>query len=246
MTAELRAKIVALYDEILSVRETGRRLGVHENSVRQVLKASRGLCADCVNPILLGQRYCAGCAARRAANMQAKRKARRRAGICLECDERIQPPSQQYCDTHRLGHAASSRKHVSKTSRHVTGHGLPADWQRLKQIRYNYGEAGIEAWERDRKQCVLCSVHYKDKTIHIHHIDGDDTHHVAENLVCLCLRCHRLVHLLSQHPNPHTVVQWFTAHYPDHLIAQLIRRGSRQPHKKRVVPEQPSLDFVGS
>jgi len=257
LTEEVREQIRKVYDDILSVRETGRRVGVHENTVRQVLKASRGLCSDCPTPIKLGQRYCESCAKRRAEWMQERRKERRRQGICLECDERIQPPSTQYCDKHRLGHQKMSRnydattgrwRHEEYVSRDAPGMGVPEDWQRLKQIRHDYGQAGVEAWERDGQRCVLCSVHYRDKAIHIHHIDEDHTHNVADNLVCLCLRCHRLVHWLSQHPNPQHVFTWYIAHHPDHLIAQLMKRGQRRNMpRKQVAPDTTlTFDFVGS
>jgi HNH endonuclease len=242
MTPEVRQQILAIYEETMSVRETGRRVNMHENSVRLVLKASKGQCSDCPTPILLGRRYCPDCAARRTAWMRERRKERRRLGLCETCDERIQPPSTQFCDVHRFQHAQRSRVHVDKMAR-----GTPEAQQREKHLRHRFGYAGVEVWNRDQGTCVLCKGAAPERKIHVHHIDGDTSNNVAKNLVCLCSRCHRLIHSLVEHASPHTVIQWFLDHYPYALLSQALRRSSGRIRRHEPA-EEPSLtfDFVGA
>jgi len=244
MTPEVHERILAIYDETLSVRETGRRLNLHENSVRLVLKASKGVCADCPAPILLGRRYCAACDKRRADWMKTRRKTRRREGLCTECDERIQPPSTQFCDKHRFAHARRARAHEEKMTRTT-----PEQQQREKHLRYRFGEAGVRAWNRDQGTCVLCIGAAPERKIHIHHVDGNPANNVVRNLVCLCARCHRLIHSLVEHPNPHNVIQWFLDHYPYALLSQALRRSL--PHKRSQESQETSdttltFAFLGS
>jgi hypothetical protein len=242
---ELIQRILDLHIETGSIRETGRRLDLHENTVRMYLKAARGLCDTCNTSVPHGQRYCAECNAKRSAWAKEARKQRRRDGICALCDNVITPPSQQYCDAHRRAHQRHAATYAEKITkeRQIFCTGNPTPIQREKQIRYDYGAAGIVAWHRDKASCVLCDVRYEEKTIHIHHIDGDHTHNVESNLVCLCLRCHRLIHFLSQHPQPHRVLEWFVAHYPSHLVAQLIQRGQTKKSRGMVNPSTSTLAF---
>lgn len=243
-------QILALYAELGSKRETARRLGVTDVTVRNCVRATKALCERCTASVPFGQRFCQACTAKRTERARERRKERRREGLCDQCDERIQPPSTIYCDTHRLAHQERSRQHVGNKLRQVTGHGLPTKREREKQIRYDYGQAGIEAWHRDKESCVLCGVHYKDKTIHIHHLDGNHSHNVKNNLTCLCFRCHKLIHLLSQHPNPPHILTWFVAHYPQHILAHLIQRGqsTRRQRKRGTVTteDQLTLDEAAS
>ncbi len=44
---------------------------------------------------------------------------------------------------------------------------------------------------RDDHRCAICS---GEENLHIHHIDGDNTHDRPENLVTLCEFCHARVH----------------------------------------------------
>lgn len=61
------------------------------------------------------------------------------------------------------------------------------------------GKYALKGWkkvrtlvlERDGNRCVICS---GQENLHIHHIDGDNTHDSAENLVTLCEFCHARVH----------------------------------------------------
>lgn len=232
MTPEVRQQILAIYEETCSVRMTGRRVNVHENSVRLVLKATKGLCADCTAPIQLGRPRCASCTTKRTAWSAKRRKERRRQGVCQVCDERIQPPSIQFCDTHRLNHARVSRNHVIKRDERLREAAIPEQQQREKHLRHSYGQAGVDAWRRDNGSCSLCAASYTTQRIHVHHINGDDTHHVVENLVCLCSHCHRLIHGLLRVQDPAQLTRWFNSHYPQAPLSRFLLSSRPRAIKK--------------
>lgn len=244
---ELVERMLASYRETHSYAETGRRLGVTGTTVRQYMRHYEGLCNDCPATVPYDVRYCSDCLKRRTAWMKERRKDRRRAGLCAECDEVIQPPSTQFCATHRVNHQRRSETYAQKISRErqVSCTGIPIRKQRNKHLRYAYGQAGIDAWDRDQGRCVLCFVSHEERAVHIHHIDRNHDNNVKENLTLLCLRCHRLTHLLVEHARPHHVVRWFLSHYPDEDISQVLRQQSRTRRTApQSAPAEPELFAV--
>lgn len=244
---ELVERMLASYRETHSYAETGRRMGVTGTTVRQYMRHYEGLCNDCPATVPYGDRYCADCDKRRSAWMKERRKERRRQGLCSECDEPIQPPSTQFCAEHRLHAQDRSATHKKKLSqqRQVGCTGIPTRPQRNKHLRYAYGQAGIDAWDRDKGCCALCFVSHEERAVHIHHLDRNPKNNVTDNLVCLCLRCHRLTHLLVEHPRPHHVVRWFLTQYPDEGISQVLRQQTRSRKRQTSTENQPQLTFQG-
>lgn len=57
------------------------------------------------------------------------------------------------------------------------------EWRALRQ----------KVMDRDDYRCVYCSFRARGYQI-AHHIDGDPTHSVLENLVCICQACNSIVH----------------------------------------------------
>jgi 5-methylcytosine-specific restriction endonuclease McrA len=117
-----------------------------------------------------------------------------------------------YCAEHRL---RALERNVAyelqqKTKRGAPHQGVLNSRQRHRSLRDKYGESGITVWDRDGGACILCHIPYQQKAIHIHHINGDPSESTVENMVCLCFRCHRLIHLMMEHPNLHHVWAWFS------------------------------------
>ena len=82
------------------------------------------------------------------------------------------------------------RKHTPKYSVNIKG------WQALREIII----------ERDNYECRICGKDAGEESLHVHHIDWDRTHNEDNNLVTLCQRCHKQVH----------VEQYKPCDYPDH------------------------------
>ena len=65
----------------------------------------------------------------------------------------------------------------------------------IERIKRNkYGGKYYNILKRDNNQCQIC---YETTRLHIHHIDGDKKNNNDNNLITLCKRCHRMVHLAS-------------------------------------------------
>ncbi len=47
---------------------------------------------------------------------------------------------------------------------------------------------------RDKNQCKLCN---KRERLHVHHIDFTKSNHHPNNLITLCISCHRRIHFSS-------------------------------------------------
>jgi len=206
-----------MYQETGSGRETARRLGIHENTVYAVLKRHKGLCVRCGRAVLPGKKHCLACLKALRNRVKQRDKEQRRKGLCAQCEAPVAWPSRQYCARHRLGHLEAAERYYNKKKgrRDSPGlYGAPVTSMREKQIRYNYGEAGITTWRLHNGQCVLCGIAHAERAVHIHHIDGNDTNHAESNLTCLCIRCHRTIHALLLLPNIAQAFAWLKTTYP--------------------------------
>lgn len=47
----------------------------------------------------------------------------------------------------------------------------------------------------------ICDICGGDHRIFVHHLDGDRTHNVSNNLIYMCQHCHTIFHFLIKHPN---------------------------------------------
>lgn len=205
--------ILALVDAGINGREVARRLGIHENTVYAATKRRDGRCLFCGQPVALGKKHCPTHLAEASERQRRKRKERKRLGKCAECDSPIEPPSVLYCATHREA-TFLARERAALAKRGAPKQGVPSETQRLKAIRLKFGEGGVIAWQRDGARCVICGVHHREKSVHLHHIDLTTGKTEAENLACLCFVCHQLVHRLIEHSDPRGVLGWIRATYP--------------------------------
>ena len=64
--------------------------------------------------------------------------------------------------------------------------------ERIKRNRY--GGLYFQVLQRDNYQCQNC---HSKSYLRIHHLNGDKEDNRMENLLTLCQRCHRIVHLAS-------------------------------------------------
>jgi hypothetical protein len=219
-----------LFDEIGVVKEAARRLGIHEQTAHQILRTSRGQCRDCPTAIPPGQRWCGACRERIRAAEKAQAAEHVRLGLCVKCTERIAfDRSKRYCDAHATALVDYTREYRRKRVVNTTGTTMEAE--KALRIRRDYGEGGVTAWQRDGGCCILCGKSYADGAVYLHHIDQDRSNNIAENFVCLCYKCHRLIHGFLEHPNLSRLLAWFHEHYPEERLTTLMpkTRRAKQP-----------------
>lgn len=203
------------YATTRNAAETARRLGLHPNTVYQILKALKGQCRRCPNTAVLGSSYCKPCLEWVRDNMARRRRQRIRDGVCMECDEPRHVGSRLYCPTHRVAHLESSaRDHAKNSSARAARYGAPTDKERRRMLRAMYGLEAEAVWIEMKGKCALCGVPHAERAVHIHHLDKNKQNSVKANMTLLCQHCHRLTHSMLQHPNPKFALRWMRKTYP--------------------------------
>lgn len=206
-----RQAIVSSYEQTRSGRETARVLGVHENTVYQVLRMERGQCRICANERVSDKSYCQKCLDRLAQRAKDKAIQRARDGLCRYCDNPIQPPSRVVCLQHREEHRKASKRHSDSTRKQRGG--TPNHRQKRRHLLASYGQVAVDLWERMDGRCEVCTISHSDRGVHIHHINKDRTDNTEANLALLCHRCHRLAHLMTEHPDLDAATAWIARRY---------------------------------
>lgn len=207
-----RALILATLAETGNQLETARRLGVHRNTVFRVAHEGDGKCVRCRRPAPEGQKQCDDCLAWTRENMRQRRIHGQATGTCTVCGKPLSPTSAKHCPEHQARVNETARERRSRLTGEAREDALAQGrrWNR-KQL---YGTGANEAWDRDNGCCALCGTAYERKwSIEVHHIDGNHENTVAENMVLLCVPCHKLVHALLACRQPVRVIEWVRSNY---------------------------------
>jgi hypothetical protein len=247
-------RVLEVYAETGQIRKTARIMGIHDNTVRTIIKASKNLCRACGAFTDNGKRMCETCADQKQVAAKAIQERHLAQGLCALCDEPLAPPSRRHCAKHRKSSVEGTRAH--RRRRMVNTMGTTLEREKEFRVWNAYGEGGVTAWKRDKGCCILCDVSYADRAVYLHHLDRNRKHNTADNLVCLCYTCHRLVHALSEHPHLLRFLDWFHTHYPATVLPQMAqallprhkRAGTHRLSTRLSTAEEPTLtfDFVGS
>ncbi len=202
--------IVDSYARLQSGRAVARELGIHENTVYAVLRRHRGACVRCSAPVAPGKKHCPSCTEWNRDRMRERRKEARHRGICVVCDRPRSPLSRNYCEEHRLADLEAGRAYNErqKLKRGTPEDGIPSNRQRERALRDRYGPDAVALWRETGGKCQLCGIQHRQRAVCLHHIDSDPTHNERSNFALLCVICHKLVHLLTEHPNLPAVLDW--------------------------------------
>ena len=77
-------------------------------------------------------------------------------------------------------------------------------YNKIKNDRLRFGGNRENVLERDNWQCQKCFLTAEQhlllfsKNISVHHIDGNKQNNSLDNLITLCVRCHRQLHILQE------------------------------------------------
>lgn len=206
--------ILSAFDRLQNGKAVARELGIHEQSIYQSLRRSRGVCLRCGGPIVAGRKSCDACLKFDRTRIKAARKIKIRLGICQQCDEQRSAISRLYCEAHRIAAAERNAVHDEK-KRGSPNAGISNERQKLRSLNERYGAAGIACWNEAGGKCEVCARPYGEVAIHIHHVDEDRENNTRENFVCLCFYCHNATHLLINSSNRVALIEWFSRTYPD-------------------------------
>ncbi|MDQ4119889.1 MAG: hypothetical protein M3209_00295 [Acidobacteriota bacterium] len=214
------AQVLAVYAECKSGRETARRLGLHDNTVYAILRRAKGQCAICGKPAGYEQKHCSECKVKVNERAKNKRARRRQAGLCEACDSPYEAPSRKFCRAHWLQdkQLRQTYREQAKVKRGTPQKGVPNQTQREAELLRKYGQDAVEVWRELKGSCVICNATYSQKSICLHHIDGNHENNVKENFTLLCFRCHKLVHLFIEHEQPDSALQWIKQTYPQTFV----------------------------
>lgn len=207
------AAVVAAYAEIKNGREVGRRLGIHENTVYQIVRIASGNCSRCGAKSKLGRTSCEQCLTADRARLKRERAKRKRLGICQSCDKQRSPISTMFCEEHRIATADRSQRSKLKFAAAGSMGTTQGDKQRLQHLRWKYGPDAEDCWRDAGGKCEICHQPDSATILHIHHIDESKTNHERANLICLCHNCHTTVHGLLRSSNPKAMTAWFASTY---------------------------------
>jgi 5-methylcytosine-specific restriction endonuclease McrA len=203
--------LVSLFQQLQNKRAVARAMGISEVTVYQLLKRHRGICRRCTNAVDAGHAFCPTCRQAIRDNMKRRRTKRRRLGVCMECDDPVVPPSTTYCAVHRHAHM---RHQANWLKAQVPGpRGPSAVGRRESSIRRTFGAAGIAVWRAFGGCCQLCDISHTERRVGLHHIDRQSGPTTEENLICLCTKCHSVVHDLADHPDPQRLLSWVQVNY---------------------------------
>ena len=177
-----------------SIQKTAIALGLHENTVRQIERALRGLCSHCgQRKHQFGQTKCKCCALRERDRSRRNRAKQKASGKCSMCTKRLKKGSTLFCKEHYA--------------------------RRQRNVRFaRHGKAAIEAWDAAGGKCQICGQTKAKQRIDLHHLDEDRTNGAAENLAVLCRDCHYLAHLVLKARDRKAFVAWFEKAYPQHPL----------------------------
>lgn len=211
-------RIVALFSELQNGKAVSRALGVHEQTIYQVLRRAKGVCIRCSSPIAAGKKSCEKCLAFDRGRIKTLRKARARLGVCQQCGKERSSLSRQYCDEHRIAHLERNETHETKKKARGSPNGEVGNLrQKRRSLKALHGDNAVACLEESGYKCEICGAVHTDVSLHIHHIDEDRKNNKRENFIALCFTCHTATHNLLRLKKPKSFIGWFRRTYPKFL-----------------------------
>jgi hypothetical protein len=234
------ARLIAAYEQYGSFDKAAVALGVSRSRVYRAVYRSQGRC-ECGRMLEGVAATCLVCTERAVKNMEQRRADRAKANQCRECGEPLAPSSKRfcpqhleslrrstkafrqrqkadglcsYCDNPRLADHNVCKDHLTASQayslRYRAAH--PVDVNDV----YRFGGLRNAVLERDGFRCVLCAG--ADPRIEVHHIhNGTNT---MDNLVTLCVYCHKAVTFLAHCKDRSAVARQCDQWYPNGATPQ--------------------------
>lgn len=218
-----------IYDAYLvhgSMEKTAAALDVPRYKVAHYVYRAMGRC-QCGRTPKEGYATCSVCIESSGKRTQERHAKRMANGKCRECGTPLAEGSTSFCEKHLL----KNRMKLRELRRNRVENGLcqacnePAVDGRPycpKHIEYafqkgiefrsrnSFGGLLFDVLERDNSTCQICG--NSERRIEVHHIQGRKN--TMENLVTLCVFCHKALTFLNCCDKPDDVYAFFLAHPP--------------------------------
>ena len=222
-------EITELYQAYLvygSMERTAAALNLPLHKIKRAVYQATGRCLCGRSPVE-GLRTCQKCLDRSRQNTAKLHAKRASENTCRECGEPLASTSKRFCEYHleklrleQMGlrqHRRDNNICRLCTNTAVQGKAycevhLPivSGYAIRNRSRYQFGGLLEAVLERDNHQCRICSS--KEPRVEVHHIRGRVN--TMENLITLCVYCHKAVTFLNYCRDPESVYAWFLDHRP--------------------------------
>ena len=221
------ATIYGTYKEQGSMEKTAKLLGIPLHKVKRSVYNAQGIC-PCGRTPRDGYATCDVCLERARKGSKKRRKTRKRAGVCTQCQAPLDPTSTTFCTEHLLKNREQGRdlrhyrvenglcqfcKEPAVDGRPLCEKHLVYAFQKGVEFRSrnSFGGLYFDVLERDSSTCQICG--NSDKKIEVHHVNGRKN--TMKNLISLCVHCHKAVTFLNYCDKPDAVFAFFLAHPQD-------------------------------
>ena len=220
---EEQVRLSIAYHKFGSFEKTARALQVPRWRVVRAVYRLQGRC-DCGAELPSGYATCAICRKRVKASKISRYHLRKEQGLCVQCGEPRDPPSNTYCARHReqelerarfrrqerirLGLCPCGAPLDSKDTFYCSRHALQR--RKVAFARRNHSKFG--GWygyilDRDGYKCVICQ---GDKPrLEVHHTRPTND---PEFLFTTCLYCHHALTALSHCKNIAALLEFYNKH----------------------------------
>ena len=200
-------KIVEAYKRLGSKQKVRKELGLSWGTVAKHLNQFANICPRCWRPNdSPGKRFCSLCRKSIAKARAEKRDERRKIGLCICCNNPIEPPSVAFCSRHRqMANDAGKRWRLNNPKLNRIYH--------LKR-KHRSGDGSVNShtiYTRDGFACVICGSGLR---LEVHHIDRNHSNNILENMDTLCFHCHRAITFILNSPNIPSLLKYFSNRYP--------------------------------
>lgn len=209
-----------------SLKKTAIALNVPLHRVSKAVYRFTGRC-QCGRQPAEGYLTCEHCLERSRRNTVKRHTQRAQNGICRECGAPLAPNSKRFCEQHlekgrqeqRVLRKYRRDNNICRLCTHPVVEGKAYCENHFAQIsertirnrsRYIFGGFLEAVLERDNRQCRICGS--KEPRMEVHHIHGRVNS--MENLITLCIYCHKAVTFLNYCCEPEAVYAWFLEHRP--------------------------------
>jgi predicted HNH restriction endonuclease len=121
--------------------------------------------------------------------------------------------NKKYRETHKQALKEYKRLYYQKTKKHWIEKAREyrktdfyKDNEKFWRLKYRYNLSRKRYLELIKNGCIICGI---NDIVDVHHIDGNWHNNKKLNLICLCSKCHTLLHKRIELNSPEKLMDYF-------------------------------------